>query len=553
MAWVKGPFETRQEADAYLENNAEEIITHRFEFPEKPHLDWIDRTPPAQPSPYERAANENVTPRRFQEVFGFRAGEFGNWNMGSDGQAALNHAYDALLDLAGVLNIPPKAISLNGDLAIAFGARGTGGKNSALAHYEAGARVINLTKIRGAGALAHEWFHALDHYFYSLAKGHRATGFVTREGQPYQSQMRDEMQAAFKALQQVMTSRMATTAITAQPQQADRSERYLREHLAELKQRMLSPIEAQYHKRYKAPPREQLARWDELTEQHVTDPGEGYYPGQDKPMRGMRGVQFWKSYTALDELNAIHKAVLNRAFLKKDASGYSPQAVALTNSMLQARERIAKAEAGETQTNRVSTEFYSNARFMDRFRSGDYWSTPHEMAARAFESYVTDRLKAEGRVSQYLVVGADDRNPSPEAIADESGLFMFPYPYQTERREINQAFDRMFGRCRARRRIAAPCSSRRSLAIIQACRTARNPVTFPTMERAMTSEAIEQVIEQAEAQGLGWEIKGTPANGNESARILTLEESREKQGKFSETHWPDFRWKGLPALPGQPK
>ncbi|MBO6226210.1 MAG: hypothetical protein J6N68_00830, partial [Shewanella sp.] len=53
-------------------------------------------------------------------------------------------------------------ISLNGSLGIAFGSRGKG-KYSA--HYETNNIVINLTKTKGAGSLAHEWFHALDNYF----------------------------------------------------------------------------------------------------------------------------------------------------------------------------------------------------------------------------------------------------------------------------------------------------------------------------------------------------------------------------------------------------
>lgn len=50
-------------------------------------------------------------------------------------------------------------------LAIAFGSRGKGG---ALAHYEPGRKVINLTKLKGAGCLAHEFGHAFDHYLFGL-------------------------------------------------------------------------------------------------------------------------------------------------------------------------------------------------------------------------------------------------------------------------------------------------------------------------------------------------------------------------------------------------
>jgi hypothetical protein len=113
----------------------------------------------------------DVTPNEFQQTFGFRGGEFGKWVEQGKGdkerQALLNSAFDALMDLSDMLHIPPRAISLNGTLGIAFGSRGSGW---ASAHFEPSNLVINLTKTRGAGALAHEWFHALDNYFSRLRR-----------------------------------------------------------------------------------------------------------------------------------------------------------------------------------------------------------------------------------------------------------------------------------------------------------------------------------------------------------------------------------------------
>jgi hypothetical protein len=106
----------------------------------------------------------DVTPDDFQEAFGFRGVQFGNYVEGQRRQADLNRAYDALMDLSSMLGVPPKAMSLDGTLGLAFGARGKGGKRSAAAHYEPGQVVINLTKTEGAGSLAHEWFHALDNF-----------------------------------------------------------------------------------------------------------------------------------------------------------------------------------------------------------------------------------------------------------------------------------------------------------------------------------------------------------------------------------------------------
>lgn len=117
-----------------------------------------------------RAVNEKRTgpPRRqkdctvdeFAETFGFRGVQFGNWCAGARRQEDLNNAYDALSDLAAVLGVTPRSLSLDGKLGLAFGARGRGGRASA--HYEPYEVVINLTKTRGSGSLAHEWFHALD-------------------------------------------------------------------------------------------------------------------------------------------------------------------------------------------------------------------------------------------------------------------------------------------------------------------------------------------------------------------------------------------------------
>ncbi len=109
--------------------------------------------------------SSDVTTEKFDKEFGFRGVQFGNYVESGRRQAELNDAFDSLQDMAEIIGVPSKALSLNGELGLAFGARGRGGSNSAKAHYEPGEVVINLTKNNGAGSLAHEWFHALDNYF----------------------------------------------------------------------------------------------------------------------------------------------------------------------------------------------------------------------------------------------------------------------------------------------------------------------------------------------------------------------------------------------------
>jgi len=120
-----------------------------------PQLEHIRRDGPD----YRRG--RSVSGEDYLETFGFRGGEFGNWMSRLDRTTSLNMGYEALKDLADALKISDRDVSFGEQLAIAFGARGA---SSALAHYESLRQVINLTKMRGAGALAHEWWHGLDDY-----------------------------------------------------------------------------------------------------------------------------------------------------------------------------------------------------------------------------------------------------------------------------------------------------------------------------------------------------------------------------------------------------
>lgn len=106
----------------------------------------------------------DVTAQEFKDTFGFRGVEFGEWVTGGEGRAHVNAAFEGLLDFAHAIGVPPKALSLGGRLGLAFGSRGQG---RAAAHFEPSNDVINLTKTKGDGTVAHEWGHALD---YALRK-----------------------------------------------------------------------------------------------------------------------------------------------------------------------------------------------------------------------------------------------------------------------------------------------------------------------------------------------------------------------------------------------
>lgn len=96
--------------------------------------------------------------RRF---FGFASIKIGRWVTATEQQIAANLFFDALCDLALILQLPHQALALNSTLSLAFG---TGGRKHVCAHYDSQQHCLALAKNAGGGSLAHEWFHAFDHY-----------------------------------------------------------------------------------------------------------------------------------------------------------------------------------------------------------------------------------------------------------------------------------------------------------------------------------------------------------------------------------------------------
>ena len=186
-------FDSYREAEKYREAAKQTALEyHRKATEARRNFDYF-KTGEGARAGRDWRGGADVDAERLRSEFGFRGIQFGNWTDQGDRQAAINEANDALKDLAALLGIPDRAISLGGELGLAFGARGSG---SASAHYEPGETVINLTKTRGVGALAHEWWHALDNCL-ARAGGASKIGFATDgngEG------MREELRAAFRRL-----------------------------------------------------------------------------------------------------------------------------------------------------------------------------------------------------------------------------------------------------------------------------------------------------------------------------------------------------------------
>lgn len=103
----------------------------------------------------------DVSFRDIVKIFGFKTATVGAWVTPQEQQIAANLFFDALCDLMSILQVSEQVISLKGTLSISFG---SGGQKHSSAHYNSTTKTLALAKNAGAGSLAHEYFHAFDHF-----------------------------------------------------------------------------------------------------------------------------------------------------------------------------------------------------------------------------------------------------------------------------------------------------------------------------------------------------------------------------------------------------
>ncbi|QZM13685.1 hypothetical protein ABVS_3059 [Acinetobacter lwoffii] len=451
---VQQLFDTRDAANEYLIRHAQEILETNTTFGELdlPRPENTQRTGVAR---REGDAKDSD----FSRVFGFRGVEFGNWNNQAERQELLNDAFDGLMDLAEVLNIPPEALSLNGELALAFGARGQG-LSSAKAHYESNRVVINLTKMNGAGSLAHEWWHAFDHYLSrqdgsassawiqhedgsrSLnVKANPADRFASHGFKVVKSGVREDVRNAFEKLMVTMFKK--SQAYIEDTQAADefvaRSRDEVQDKLNSIRENLTKQLDPQYYKRFNKPASaDQLAEFDTAAELIITGQLLETEARKNPKSRSTFGG-YRHTNDALDKINEIFKAVRGRSGFNADFKGVLDYLRGSMSRYMGRLKLLADAQQSTTKYKSVPTEFAMNAKELDQGRGSDYWTTPHEMSARAFQGYVEDKIAAKNARSPFLNYG-----PENVGILTPYGVKR-PFPYGEERVAINQAFDDLIG------------------------------------------------------------------------------------------------------------
>ena len=370
------------------------------------------------------ANNKNATKATGDDIlnnFGFKGGEFGNWVKQSERQQFLNYAQDAFTDLAAALDITPDSLGQQGAMSIAFGARGQG-LTGAVAHFEPGKKVINMTRLKGAGSLAHEYGHSIDNYL-SREGGYDADGMVTQNSR--NPKLSDNMKNAIKEVTDAMKYNVSTN-----QEEIDKKNAIYEKHRIENLEYNLRYIDKVFRGEAKNLRRIKGKYEDvpiKVTEKQKSDYKkirntliDGKVTGDIDYKLNSQTLKTEKTYPEpINTLQKMYKEVVGRKL--DDDTVYS-----LYRQGKQARQVTeVKSESG----------YSKSALELDKAtgRTSAYFSRIDEMWARAFESYISDKLKAKGIKDTYLVHSVNN---------NEYALFN-PFPAGEERKNINKAFDNL--------------------------------------------------------------------------------------------------------------
>lgn len=337
--------------------------------------------------------NNHATGDMYLNTFGFAGGEFGNWMNENDRQFSLDYGYNALMDIADALNIKSTDISFDGELSIAFGARG---HSAALAHYEPLRQVINLTKMKGAGTLAHEWGHALDNILSKKLSDSNFDSYLTNGNGKALSSVKELMNTI---------------------KYCDVSDSYRKERwqlkLDKRKDDFISVIDSVLNDNGK-----------QFLDEHNNEVNDFL---QDKSMN-------------FDKISAIYDSLSNEF---KKLHGYEIREIyfeLFVDSFI-AYYNIYNMDYKDMALSLDRTEFFKNSELCDCYYSKEsmgYWSSDKEMFARAFSCYVEDKLAERSCRSDYLCGLSDS------AVFMHNGELKKAFPDGEERKAINKCFDKVF-------------------------------------------------------------------------------------------------------------
>lgn len=317
----------------------------------------------------------DVSEKFIINTLGFKYLEFGNYVRDTEANEHLRHFIGAYVDLCDILNINAKQITQLNNLSIAFGSRGKAG---AMAFYQPGRQIIALTKKRGDGTVAHEWFHYLDHLVFKNVSSGDSFNSLFSGDMKIKSNDFKALKGAFENILQYIQK--------ASYKDASGTLVHVKKEISELTTTETYFAQTKY--RYNIPIKNTI-------EETL--------------------AAFKLRYPSFFTTRMFRKDKTKKIF------GFIAQKFGFPIISIEVKHEI------------ESSMYYHYSSQM----SSKYWIQPEELFARAFETYMFDKLEEKGRFNNYLVSG--DSFDSPYKI----------YPYGKDREILFMLFENLFAELRA--------------------------------------------------------------------------------------------------------
>ena len=319
--------------------------------------------------------DEDVNEDSIIQKFGFSRIQFGQSLKDREAREHIRHFLCAMADLGDILNMDIVQLNAIGNLSIAFASRGQG---KASAHYESGHKVINITKTKGGGAIAHEYAHYLDNVLPSIDNPQYSI-------KDWASTTEEKSKYGYYGKKSVKNENVYNV---------------IRDIFSYIKKADMRVLESLGVKNENKGPN--LVKLKiEASEKSYRIPS--HIQGDDIETYFQNFTRYYSNYAIVESLKKKELDVLGFIVHKFGFKEY------------------------EFTFKTFKTLFYSNSSAM----SSDYWSRDWELFARAFETYIYDKLDKAGRVNNYLVSGSYfDR---PEGV----------YPQGDERANLFLLYDKL--------------------------------------------------------------------------------------------------------------
>lgn len=330
----------------------------------------------------EKNGKKFATYPKIQAHFGFANVELGQSLLDKEAKEHIRHFLGAMADFGDILNMNIIELNKLGGLSIAFASRGHG---KASAHYEKLRKVINITKTRGGGAVAHEYMHYLDNIIPKIDReeySFKEFASVITESRYGMRNAPVENKAVFKAIDnifQYIYNRTMPSYLTENGGNQDAKNKVVKiKKLINASEKSFQIPTSFYNIRTGAP-------------KVPTDIEEYFTLFRER----------YSQYKRIENIKKRDIEVLGSIVKKFGYNSY------------------------EFEFETRNSQYYANARAI----GSNYWFEEWELFARAFETYIFDKLDKLGRANNYLVSGVYfDR---PEGI----------YPQGDERADLFLLYD----------------------------------------------------------------------------------------------------------------